>query len=161
MNMECKLCCNCSCCPHNECYLLHLGWEWFLASLTLWCVTRSYQHSPLYPSLQRPRLRSVWVAPGSVVMKLTISQGNAGVQQRERCLVQRNWEGSSGMRNIFKQKNKKKQTTLFVMLWGEMSPDIQDTWLISFIEMNKQGILMSDSEKTLFFLCIWLGWLVK
>lgn len=34
---------------------------------------------------------------GSVVIKLTVSQGRAGVQQKEICPVQSCWEGSTGM----------------------------------------------------------------
>lgn len=97
MDMECKSCCNCYYFHHNLCYVSPCGGLGVICSLWLWCVTRSDQHSllSLPRSPQRPRLRLVSVVPpGSVVLRLTVSQGRAGVQQRERCLVQTCWEAA-------------------------------------------------------------------
>lgn len=85
----------------NVIYPHVVGWEWFgLFDSVVWPGHINTARCALPRSLQRSRLRVVKEPPGSVVFTLTISQGRAGVQQKEERLVQRWWEGSAGMQLI-------------------------------------------------------------
>lgn len=90
-------------------------------------MTGSHQHSQTAPSRD---LGYGWLdcPPGSVVIMLTLSQGRAGVQQREICPVQKCWRAAQ-------ECNTEKSE---VMVEGELSPDTPSD-LVELIEKNAEG----------------------